>query len=429
MFAMQKGEVNPATPAAATAHGSSSTQRTSDSTTGTPSSYREWTKGGFVYNKVGPNFVPVHPNDHENKENLQIRLQHGDHLNLTPVKSTVNKLIHPSLSDGLDPQQVLHGEGIDLKKPSDILWITGNMAGKTYGQFGLQGTQRTEIGDAVETPPGTATLRPSPDQMHRFQKAAVLIDKLIQKEQECPSMGFTYAPESSEEQVDNKIKKEAAGGRPFNAKEHHKGKLILGYNPFKRTKKGWRNYTMKIADLLYYLDADLAEFVIAYCKGLARIIGCPYDCIANWTIIIIRYRKGSGFVFHIDGIADFGNYPGMVFNLNLSLHAHPKYFDLIDLRARSNLDAVRFTLQQFDTSVMTGVPRILYAHGLPANVPYELTTLAVKCPENPLEFKHPWVKEIQIIFPPLVFAKRIQYIDADEWFKHQAKTKRAARKP
>ena len=234
-------------------------------------------------------------------------------------------------------------------------------------------------------------------------------------------------------------------------------KRFHGYNPDKRGPKGGRNFKATIADIFSYLSPYLKDFVMAYCKGIAKVIGVPYDSIPTWTLIFVVYPTGHGFRFHIDGIADFGNYPGPVFNLSLNIMKNgdvpsiPKYFDIIELnfdKPETKPCGKRVVLRPIgDTHFMSWYARTTCAHGIPDSflkhrdgsktIPDSIAdmimmTLSIKCPELTVARQYAWVKEVPISFLGFQFDKLILHIDAKEGLKatlkHIAKLSKSEKK-
>jgi hypothetical protein len=358
----------------------------------------QWEKN-FTINPHDADSDPVpHPYNQDNKDRLVNRLTKTSYIPLVPVEPEVYSLRNEAFRDGIPVQKITTDAktGKPLKTAADIMWNAGYLAGAKYKTLDLR-NGAADVGPPVEAPLGTAVLEPLAAYVPVFDRAAQQLERLFDYEKKRPTLGFSNPP--------------LRGGKC--------GKTFLGYNPNKRGPRGGRNFAATLADILFYLPEELADFVVAYCKGLAMIIGCSYDCIPQWTVILIEYADGSGFMFHIDGITDFGNYPGFIFNLSLAYFGdqrahHPKFFDMIDLSTASNVNAVRFRLQQYQTHAMSGTSRIYKPHGVPKGPSEKKFTIAIKCPYISIEYKHSWIKEVVIVFAGIRFDKPVQYIDGNE---------------
>ena len=393
--------------------------------TGTPKSLNGWVNNWTLATGSTP---PTHPHAAENDQKLRALLLATPRvMQLVPVREVIHTLLCPRLQRPMDLRNVTHQHGKLLTTNTDLAWMASRAAGRHFGVS----TNDAKVGEVAERPHGTAVL----DLPREFDYGPFrdLLNDFVDDQILNPSIGATFPSYTNEEEVKRQIKQERCEGGEFDPRAHYgrEGKVIVGYNPYKYLGE-WRNYFMTLADLLHYVSAELGQYIIAYCKALAEFYGCPYDSIAQWTIIIVRYKEGCGFIFHIDGIADFGNYPGPVSNLHIPRHAHPKHFDIIDFLCEKP-SAKRYTIQPGQTHVMTGKSRALYAHGVPRETrpgrQHEMTTLGVKCPELCLQYKHAWVKEMTISILSVPFDKPVQYIDIEEWFRANRANKQQRRKP
>lgn len=414
--------------------------------TGPASSMYAWTLGSWTVNKVGPNHVVMHPQAEANDRKFKELIDAENDRRLLKMSSKGDATMHPEpkgsdikyvlqfvkedifintdprLKKGINREAMLSEKGKPLTDTVEQIWKMGS----EMGRFGTSDTDEAHLGRPAARPHGTGVLRPPPELLPQFDEFNMLLNQFVDQQMKAPSIGATFPPQTCEKEINESIEKEKKAGKGFDPEAHFKdGKVIIGYNSFKSTAEGYPNYRMPVADLLHYISEDLAKHIIAYCKALAEIIGCSYDSIGSWTIIIIRYRDGGGFKFHIDGIAGFGNYPGFVFNLNMSLQDLVKYFDIINVRNGSKPTTVRYALRQYDTHVMSGESRAFDGHSVPRahkKMPagFVMTTLGIKCPEQALKYKHPWVKEMSLSWNTVRFEKKIQYIDAEEWIKAHA---------
>jgi hypothetical protein len=276
-------------------------------------------------------------------------------------------------------EELISEETGEPKNPVDFMWHAGHVASK---KFGIASVAEGIKGAEVPYPKGASVICP-PDEFvkEQLQKVAEAFTILVEREWANPSMGF------------------------FRKRCPVKGKLILGYNkPADHERKdGVKYYAPTLADNLSYLSEELRDVVVAYLKGNADYIGAPYECIPDWKIIFpvypgkesrIKVEGRSGFPPHLDGVKDFKNHPGMVFNYAFGMPFAPdgsknyKYFDYIHLYDkschRSLKQIYRMQLEQGDISITSGEARINWAHGVAEQ---DNTQITVGIKTGPIEYK------------------------------------------
>ena len=345
------------------------------------------------------NHVVRHPKAADNTETFRQLNSTCPAFKLIAIPPIANELSFPGVEKRIDMKTVNEG-----KDPTEILWLMGDEAKET---FGTTDTQTSRIGKQIpidQLPGGLGVLSVDKREMneeqinelHRMEdRAAFALQELFTQEDQNPSTGLTFMP----------MKK--------------RGKNILGFNKskgpagYKGSVTFGRNYSPTIADVFSYLPPDLAEYLMSYLKGIAEYIGCPYDCIPEWVLILLQYIRG-GFPFHVDGVADFNNHAGIIANIAMGSYgerrlSNPKYFDLVKLLPDTEgPQAFRMTHDQFDCTYMSGESRVLWGHGIPI-VPRIQQTAGIKMGENTLMWRHKWMKEILFEFPK--FPKPVSYID------------------
>ena len=379
-------------------------------------SYQVW-NNNWTFNSIGSSVTLNHPLKNKNDGKMEERIGNGGVIDLRFDIADVHRFEHPNTRKGLTADQIMVENGIRLKTASDVMWHAGNLAGRKFGVFD---SKDVVVKGRVDCPPGTAVLVPLPSEYGKFDRAAALVEEMFRREDENPSIGFNFPSFVSAKKTDIPQKAFA----PQNDRQPDKN--FLGYNAEKAGMNGGKNYAPTLADIFSYLDEELADFLMEYLKGLAMKIGCSFDAIPLMTIIFIGYNPGHGFKHHIDGITDFGNYPGFIINLTLAVLEHaaqeePKYMDLIDLSTSENLNAVRFELRHRMTHVMSGQARISYTHSIESGGHTKKFTIATKCPHLALQYKHAWIKEARITFGEIEFNALIQYIDSKAGLAAQAK--------
>jgi hypothetical protein len=389
-------------------------------------------KADWTVNQGFPGTNVLHPNHDKNKQEFQALLD-GEKTatpdSLVPeilfqrfAKREVREitLITPNGEHLTQEQCLIDQKGFPVRDMPQALWSTGDWCGTIYG---TQNTNdKKSFGSPIEYAEGSGVLEPMPGTEEFYERAARELYNLDLKTLKSPLIGFSNPTKNSTD------------------------KRFHGYNPQKRGPKGGRNFKATIADVFSYLSPYLKDFVMAYCKGIAKVIGVPYDSIPTWTLIFVVYPTGHGFRFHIDGITDFGDYPGPVFNLSLNIMRNgdvpitPKYFDIIELnfdKPETEPRGTRVVLRPVgDTHFMSSYARATCAHGVPDSyirhrdgsktIPDSIAdmimmTLSIKCPELTIARKRAWVKEVPISFLGFQFDKLILHIDAKEGLKSTLK--------
>ena len=344
-------------------------------------------------------YTVLHPNAVQNNAAARQLAISRPAFKLIAVKPDAKELSFPGVENRINMDRVCEGE-----TPTEILWLLGDEAKEKKG---MTDTQTSRVGKQVpvaQLPGGLGVLtvdkrgmsEEQKNEHHRMEdRAALALQALFAQEDLNPSTGLTFMP----------LKR--------------KGKNILGFNKskgpagYKGPNKYGRNFSPTIADIFSYLPADLAEYLMSYLKGLAEYIGCQYDCIPEWVLILLQYIF-DGFPFHTDGVADFNHYAGIIANIAMGFFgnerlSHPKHFDLVKLIPDTEgPQAIRITHDQFDCTYMSGESRVLWGHGIP-KCTYIQQTAGIKMPENIHDWKHKWIKEISFEFPK--FPKPVVYID------------------
>ena len=211
----------------------------------------------------------------------------------------------------------------------------------------------------------------------------------------------------------------------FAKPENYYDKRILGYA--KSVPKDVKYSTVPIADVLLFVDAETADFIVSTAKTIADIIGTrDYSVIERWTLIIIMYpeapRKGKngGFPFHTDGTKDFKG-TGMVLNVAMGKGDVPKYFNYKPLFGKYTRP-IRQQLPHGSVAFMTGDARTQSAHGVPKMEGTQIT-IAFKLQAEDFfgSDKPSYIKQIKGD-PQFKYEKPYYYIDAHEACKVFAHT-------
>jgi hypothetical protein len=331
--------------------------------------------------------IPMHPMDRRNTENLLRLLEKTEAMDLLFVERKAYEVINDpqakrTINQGdLFKEKDRNGRIITLTKPDDIVWHWGEMAKKTWKVLTVTPNNR---GKEVELPLGTAVLRPSDKGLELYRKVAPLLKKLFFDELANPSTGF-YFPQKH--------------GAPRG------GKILLGYGKPGEKIPGEKYYDPTMANNLSYMPTLVKEFIVSLAKGLADILGVPYSRIAGWKILLVGYMgydltvsvtaTDTGFHFHIDGIKDFGVYPGVVANMAISCFDNAvdyiKYFDLATVYGLQT-GVKRLELHQGDICVISGPARRDEGHSVP-NQPDPNITIAFKLPfEDLSECPHDYIE-------------------------------------
>ena len=181
-----------------------------------------------------------------------------------------------------------------------------------------------------------------------------------------------------------------------------------------------------LADLLSYLDPATRNFIVSVAKAVADFMGVgDHARILHWTMILIEYPPHSGFNWHVDGISDFGSYPGVVINVAVGEPGTGKGFDMHDLLDPDGGGPYRLVLEQGDLVILSGAPRIGSAHSVPKMSGTQLT-VAFKLPFEDLGGPNApaWVK-LMAQDPQVAFDRPVYALDFMEAYAAQ-KEKRAA---
>lgn len=398
--------------------------------TGPAMSYGGWVNN-WTTNKVGPDSTIHHPNEEENNRKFQEFISSEIKIGLQAVVQDVFENNDPRFRKRVDLARVMRPEGVLLTKLSDIAWQLGNDAGEL---FNTSTDNPAYLGQRTNPLPGTALLMATPESKAAMARMCELFNDLIDDLIKRPRIGIVFPPPAKKHVIEARLKKEKSDGRGFNPSAYYNdGKIIMGYNGNKINEdSGGCNYSFKLRDMLHYCSAELGKLLITFCKSLAEFYGCPYDAIAKWALLLIRYMLGRGFRVHLDGIAGFGNYPGIVSNTNISREPHPKLFDLIDLQSPEQ-EAYRTVIPHGGTHVFSGYARLCCAHGVPDKLPggqmLQQTTLGIKCSKLDLEYKHEWVTEVSLTIISTPFGEPVQSIDIEKWFKAMQKPTTPAAHP
>ena len=272
-----------------------------------------------------------------------------------------------------------------------IMWMRGDLAKKT---FGVLDARQGRPGKTVRLPEGAGAFQLTGDLAKQVPNITERIERLFQEDIE----GLTFA-------------------QPRNRYD----KRILAYT--KGAPEGLEYKKIPIADVLSFVDAETADFIVSTAKTIADFIGTrDYSVIERWTLIIIQYpeapRKGKegGFPFNTDGTSDFGG-PGMVFNVAMGKGDVPKFFDYKPLFGK-HTRPIRQELPHGSVAFMTGESRTQSAHGVPKMQGTQIT-LAFKLPAEDFfgTDKPPSYIKVMKNDPQFKYAKPYYYIDADEAFK------------
>jgi hypothetical protein len=315
---------------------------------------------------------------------------------LEPIGYQLNAPFKP-----IDPREfVTETKGGRTKKltvADDIIWQRGDLAKKSFKVLDMSQGH----GEPIALPTGAGGLRLEGEVGEMVPMIFKNLRDLFGREKARPTEGLSFP----------------GGDKSPNSKK------ILGYSKGAFGKNDLKHTMPTIADLLSYLDPATRNFIVSVAKAVADFFGIQdHERILKWTMILIEYPPQSGFNWHVDGISDFGHYPGIVINIAVGQPGTLKGFDLRDLMGSQT--TCRQVLQQGDVAILSGAPRIGSAHSVPkmSGVQY---TVAFKLPFEDLSGPEtpPWIKAMAKD-PQVDFDRPVYSVDFTEAYRMQTLTKR-----
>ena len=145
---------------------------------------------------------------------------------------------------------------------------------------------------------------------------------------------------------------------------------------------------LEVLQCLYYEAPSLARYIVMYCAVFMQLLKIDEGQLHRAQISLVHYDSLAGLNPHIDSIHQFEDTMGPIFTI--AMGNDEKMFDMLPTLIDGT--PVRIYSQPNQFTVMDGMSRVGWSHGLPWGCELEQWTVAVKFPgivgeELPLRFE------------------------------------------
>lgn len=135
---------------------------------------------------------------------------------------------------------------------------------------------------------------------------------------------------------------------------------------------------LEVMKLLKEHTSTLAEYIMIYCNIIMQILQIDEEQLEKCQISLVHYDPTAGLNPHIDSIHQFQDTIGPIATIAIGEGVLPKMFDLLPTLLDG--DAVRILSYPNQITIMDGLSRIGWSHGLPWGYNKEQFTVAIKFP-------------------------------------------------